>query len=453
MMRARLSLALAATLLVAASAHAVSSLTVGAAQGPAGSSVNVPVSLTNGDGITAVQFDLVYSTTDITTVGTAIEGSALASTDHDADSNVLFAGRVRVLVLSNSLAAIPSGNIALVPMTLAGGLANGATVAIAIDNVEMVKPDTSIVGGTTTGSSITVGAGGCAVPGDIAPDGTGNGAVSLTDFLLARSKALQRVATNARDTSCGNVGPATPVCTLPNGKVRNCPDPARPATFSLSDVLVIRKLALQVAEISCTACAPEVPAGRISYVPGDVAPRGVGSGAVDIADVVVTLRMAVGLETATAADMLAADIAPGDMSGSDRLATGNGRIDIGDVVVMLRTAVGLEHLTWPQRTLVARAPGPTSRIGFAMTISGWPAWATDVTVESADCSGPESGADISGPLVGVACATDPQVVDDAQLATIRYRGPAIDPSTLAVTTTVADAALEESAVAVTLTSP
>lgn len=451
-MRARLSLAVAAALLVPATSFAVSSLSVGAAQGPAGSTVNVPVALTNGDGITAVQLDLLYSTAQITAVGTATEGPALGSTDHDADSNVLFAGRVRVLVLSNSLAVIPSGTIALVPMTLAGSLDDGASITITVDNVELVKPDTSIVGGTTTGGTITVGAG-CAVPGDIAPDGVGNGAVSLTDFLLSRSKALQRVATNARDTSCGNVGPATPVCTLGNGRVRHCPDPARPATFSLSDVLVIRKLALQVAEISCTACAPEVPAGRMAYVPGDVAPRGVGSGALDIADVVVALRLAVGLETATAGDMLAADVAPAETSGSERLATGNGRIDIGDVVLLLRSAVGLERLTWPQRTFVVRANGPAPRIGFALTISGWPAWATEVTAESADCGGPESGADISGPLVGLACATDPQVVDDALLATIRYRGPAVDASTLGVTATVANAALEESAVAVTLTSP
>jgi hypothetical protein len=453
MMRARLSLALAAALLVPASSYAVSSLSVGAAQGPAGSTVSVPVSLANGDGITAVELDLLYSTAQVTAVGTATEGPALGTTDHDADSNVLFAGRVRVLVLSNSLAVIPSGIIALVPMTLAGNLADGATVTITVDNVEMVKPDTSIVGGSSTGGSITVGAG-CAVPGDIAPDGVGNGTVSLTDFLAARAKALQRLATNSRDTTCGNVGPAAPICTQTDGKVRNCPDPARTATFSLSDVLVIRKLALQVAVISCTACpAPQVPITRTTYVPGDVAPRGVGSGAVDIADVVVALRMAVGLETATASDLLAADVAPTVVSGAERLAMGNGSIDIGDVVLLLRSSVGLERLSWPQRAIVVRATAPAPRIGFALTISGWPAWATEVTVESADCSGPESGADISGPLVGIACATDPQTVDDVQLATVRYRGPAVDPSTLGVTATVANAALEESAVAVTLTSP
>lgn len=84
---------------------------------------------------------------------------------------------------------------------------------------------------------------------------------------------------------------------------------------------------------------------------GDVVPPGSGDGRVDIADVVRLLRLSVGLEAPTADDLARGDVAP-----CTQIAAGPPpvmrpelqpvpRIDIGDVVVALRAAVGLVRLS------------------------------------------------------------------------------------------------------------
>ncbi len=84
--------------------------------------------------------------------------------------------------------------------------------------------------------------------------------------------------------------------------------------------------------------ATTVSNGSITYktnVPadGDLT----GDGTVDAADALKALRIAAGIDTATAADLSRGDVAP-LVSGTPHP---DGKIDIGDVVVILRKAVGL----------------------------------------------------------------------------------------------------------------
>jgi hypothetical protein len=71
----------------------------------------------------------------------------------------------------------------------------------------------------------------------------------------------------------------------------------------------------------------------VSYPSGDIT----GDGKVDIADALKALRIAVGLETATAAQLAIADVAP--LSGGKPAS--DGKIDIADALVILEKSVGL----------------------------------------------------------------------------------------------------------------
>ncbi len=84
-----------------------------------------------------------------------------------------------------------------------------------------------------------------------------------------------------------------------------------------------------------------LPAAALTAaLPGDVAPPGSPDGVLDVADVLVTLSMAVGSSEAN----LAADVAPSSEFGSRRLVEGDGVVDVADVLLLLRAAVGLESL-------------------------------------------------------------------------------------------------------------
>ncbi len=265
--------------------------------------------------------------------------------------------------------------------------------------------------------------------GDIAPDGVGNGTTSLSDFLLARSKLLQRVATNARDTTCGDVSPGTFTC-QPGAQTGHwCR--TGDGNFTLGDGLKIRQLVLQIIEISCTACPTQV-AQLDRRVAGDIVPAGAPDGAVGIGDVVVALRWSVGLDVPTADEQLRADVAPALQRGDVVEPTGNGRVDIADVVVMLRASVGLHRIEWPERSLDLHLELPLGSEGFQVSATGWPAWASATQVLSPACEAAAGdGFDVSGDRLALACGTESGAtgVD----VTLRYRGiTPLDPSSLAL---------------------
>ena len=65
----------------------------------------------------------------------------------------------------------------------------------------------------------------------------------------------------------------------------------------------------------------------------------------NVGDVVLLLRVAVGLEPVTPALLLRGDVAPGIREGGLHRVIGDGAINVGDVVVLLDVAVGNIRLT------------------------------------------------------------------------------------------------------------
>ena len=90
-----------------------------------------------------------------------------------------------------------------------------------------------------------------------------------------------------------------------------------------------------------TVLGPGTPEGCATGVPGDVAPAPGGDGRVDIGDVVLALRAAVGLATITPELLARGDVAPGERVGTEHRVIGDGVIDIADAVVLLQASTGL----------------------------------------------------------------------------------------------------------------
>ncbi len=450
-MNARCLLATLVVMALGGPALAAPSLTVGAVSGSPGGVANVPVTLANDAQISAVQFDVLFSAAQVSAVGPPSEGAALASTNHDIESNLVAPGRFRVFILSNTLATIPSGQVAVIPFTIAGGVAPGATVALTLSEVEMVTASAVVIGGSLNAGSIGV-VEGCPSPGDIFPDGVGNGATTLADFVHARRKSLGSVAENARDALCGNLHPGAEVCVPASGAKSWCPAPnATAPLIRLGDVLVIRRLVTLAYTVSCAACAPQL-AETVARPAGDVAPRGTGDGRVDVADAVLALRASVGLE-APAPDDVFADVAPAERSSAVTFGEGDGRVNIADAVLILRAAVGLETLAWPERTLDLSLPAPIPTIAFSATLAGWPAHARVQHVASAACASEAAGFDLAGERLGIACVSDPVVeTGPAVMASIVFVGPRVDAADLALSSTLLGPAMDETADALVMGS-
>jgi len=83
---------------------------------------------------------------------------------------------------------------------------------------------------------------------------------------------------------------------------------------------------------------PEVSVTVTQCGDGDVAPLGNRDGIVNVGDALVTLRLALGLETPGPEDICHGDIAPLDVNGQP---DPDGQITVGDALVILRKALGL----------------------------------------------------------------------------------------------------------------
>jgi hypothetical protein len=286
-------------------------------------------------------------------------------------------------------------------------------------------------------------------PGDIHPDGVGNFLVQLADFVLARRKILGIVGVVAHDLECGDLHPGNQVCTPADGPASWCI--AGNAMFQLGDVVVLRRLLLEILQVACAPCrvTPTADARLAPPLPGDVAPAG-GDGRVDVADVVKLLRFAVRLDVMSETERRLGDVAPcaagtGPLPDVGEPEAGSGVVDIGDVVLLLRASVGLSALAWPERALDIDFERPMDAVAFSAVLTGWPAWAEPLAFESPRCVGGEAGLDVGGGTVGVTCVSDPLVMTGLQHAgTIRYRAPvAIDTLRLAVAAEAVDAELDD----------
>lgn len=271
---------------------------------------------------------------------------------------------------------------------------------------------------------VTTLAPGACVKGDIFPSGVGDLAVTLGDFVTGRGKILNPGTQNARDTTCGDVAPGTITCS-PAGLAQNwCV--GGDAAFGLGDLVIVRRLAAHVLSVSCASCAaPETggsATGEQLRRPGDIAPRGDSDGTVDIADVVLALRMAVLVETPSAEELVRADIAPFTQAGGLTIVTGNDAIDVSDVVVLLRASVGLETLAWPERRIAVRLADSVDYVAFTATTANWPAWADVIGFQAPDCSS-ASALDGGSGLWAITCDVNAQRRGPEDLASYVYRAP------------------------------
>ena len=244
------------------------------------------------------------------------------------------------------------------------GLTCGGAVASACGSPPSALPVTCGEGGIIVGCR----------PGDLHPDGLGDGVVGLEDWVLAGRKLRDDVAILARDLACSDLG-ASGSCLDENGVRAACPE--ADADWGQDDVDTVRALAAGTARPSCPTClSASTPAA--ARLPGDVAPRGETDDRVDVGDVLLILRWAVGLSLdppLSAEELLRADLAPGAPEGELLVVGGDGSVDVGDVLLTLRAAVGLERLAWPSRRLTIETNQELAAVAFAAETSGWPAWA------------------------------------------------------------------------------
>ncbi len=216
-----LALTVVLAVLVPSSAKAAAaSIQIGAVAGPAGTSVQLPATLTTDQPIAALQLDLTYDPVKVTP-GLVTLGAA--ATDHIVDSAVVSTGRLRVVVYSPTNAALVSGGLVTIGFAIAPGAAQGVTP------VDLPALLFSSAGGqqiATTGAlsgSITVQPP-VALPADLAITKSGSATSNGTiQFTVTASNAGPNTATGASllDTLPPEVATASWSCVASGGA--SCP--------------------------------------------------------------------------------------------------------------------------------------------------------------------------------------------------------------------------------------
>ncbi|MEM7244440.1 MAG: hypothetical protein AAF533_03810 [Acidobacteriota bacterium] len=281
------------------------------------------------------------------------------------------------------------------------------------------------------------------LPGDVHPD-EGDGRVSLADYVAGFRKVVGLTPLLPRDVECGDVHPGTVTCDRGNQTSDWCVE--GDGHFALGDLLVIRRLIQRVYVYGCDSClSAEEPV--VSWVPGDVTPRDARDGVVDISDVVLSLRVAVGLDHPSDDEQRLLDVAPVETAGGRLLARGDETVDIADVVALLRVAVGIDELAWPERELsLVLTDSPAPAVAFAQTVEGWPSWATVTAWEAGPCSlDGDAEATLGDEAWLITCVTDPEpFAAPAELVRVTYTGPGVvDPTELTSRLELLDEGLDE----------
>jgi hypothetical protein len=260
------------------------------------------------------------------------------------------------------------------------------------------------------------------VPGDFFPRAARDGARTVADLVTARRVLLGTVEEQPADDACGDLSPGT-ACELGNVD-RWCA--GGDGAFALPDFVILRRLLLAILEMGCAECLPRSTGGPGAdlRLAGDVAPAAAPDGAVDVADVVLALRWAVGLDSVTSEQALRADVAPARPEGALLTAGGDGQVDVADAVVLLRGAVGLVQLAWPERRLVVTLEDPVTFVASQVAVSGWPEWAAPTRQAGPGCGELGAGFDLAGDTWAATCVTDPDpLAGPTVLASFGYRAP------------------------------
>jgi hypothetical protein len=429
-------LTLAVILAAPATLRAAPDLLLGSGLGTPGSTVLLPLGHVADPEVVAFQVDVVHDGA-VLAVNAVNPGPALAGSDHEVAWNLLAPGRLRIVVLSRTNAQLPGGAVATLSLQVAETAPLGPQ-ALSVEAAELVSSLAAVVPPTVlAGGEVSVVA---CLAGDVHPAGVGDSALTLADLVQSLRDLRAGTASGGRYATCAELAGGSVSCAAA------APESWCPAgdggSFSLDDALVLRRLATRTARLSCAAC-DSLPEPGAAPVPGDLAlPQGV----VDVSDVLRILRVAVGLDAVSPADLLAADVAPADpVVEGVRTVRGDGTVDVQDVLIVLRAAVGLERVDWQLRTLVLSLTEPASFVAFSATVTGLPSSAAAATLQDADCSDAEaSGADSSVGTWSLTCVSDPTLRSDVSgaIASFGYRAPmAVDPGSLSLSSELVDASL------------
>ncbi len=390
--------------------------------------------------LSLVRFTVSYDATDL-----ALSGVADASSGCTGTLTPLGAGVTRVDIACSPGRMGSGGILTLLFDTPAGGPPEDYPLVVSGALVRDCDEPPADLAASVQDGAITVNC----VLGDIFPEGVGNGAVSLADFVHSRRKALGTVAKTAFDAACGDVHPGTITCDRIGSPSNWCP--AGDGELKLGDAIAIRRIVNLAYVIGCAGCAGQSGPQGAGERPGDIAPSG-GDGDVNVADAVLALRAGVGLESFDPASLVRADVAPAEPDGAILSVRGDGAVTVADAVLILRAAVGLDAIDWPVReiALVLEADVPVQ--AWQVVVSGWPEWARPAGMIAAGCDG-AAGLDASGAVWMAACALDnPQA--GALRQTWRYRAPRpVSPDRLTATATIATEDLAERGAAARLEAP
>ena len=279
----------------------------------------------------------------------------------------------------------------------------------------------------------------CAAAGDLFPDGAGDGLVDLADFVLGHAKLAGVVPTAGRDALCGDLHPGAVTCA-------EAPQPESwcvtgDGDFDADDLGVLRALVGGVLAEGCATCSGTGLPGSLRR-PADVAPRGATDDAVNVGDVLLILRWAVGLDLPLSdEELLRADVAPTEAGDGFLVVVGNGALDVGDVLQALRASVQLDDLRWPLRGLAARVTEESSAAAWSALSTGWPRWAVPAGFDSSACELSTGGEDaVPGRRALTCVAEGAPLATPADLGVFLYRAPeAVSPGALGLEVVTANA--------------
>ena len=141
-----------------ATARAANSLTLSGASGAPGANVTLDVSLSLGTGTApaALQWDLTYSTSDLSLVtGTYHSVGSGSAAGKAADCNLISAGDVRCILSGINTTTIGSGAVASLTFQIAGGTTDTST-QVSMANVVAANVNANSLGVTDSGAIVTI---------------------------------------------------------------------------------------------------------------------------------------------------------------------------------------------------------------------------------------------------------------------------------------------------------
>jgi hypothetical protein len=132
-------------------------VTVGSVNAVSGSKVVVPVNISEGQGISAIQFDLAFDTTVLSLTGTSAVLKGDSCLDHGIVSSIE-SGTLKAALVSGSLSLLKPGAGTLVQLIfdVASGASQGATANLTLANVRACDASGTEVSTTAVDGIVTI---------------------------------------------------------------------------------------------------------------------------------------------------------------------------------------------------------------------------------------------------------------------------------------------------------